>query len=165
MIDPGQFTACVIRPGLESIGMYSPAGAQLLLGTACAESQLGSYLVQVGGPALGVFQMEPATHDDIWRNYIRFRMDLQLQVRRLIPPLSSLAPGQPPSTDLLVTDLRYAAAMARLVYRRSPLPLPPAGDWDGMAAMWKRDYNTTAGKGTIAHFMASLEHCGIDQAG
>jgi hypothetical protein len=38
---------------------------QLLMGTAAQESHLGTYLKQINGPALGVFQMEPNTEIDI----------------------------------------------------------------------------------------------------
>ena len=37
----------------------------LLLGTAAQESAFGTYLRQVNGPALGAFQMEPATFKSV----------------------------------------------------------------------------------------------------
>ena len=65
-------------------------------------------------PGLGVFQMEPATHFDLWDRYIRYRMELKLQLLHMIPPDMHGKVGGAPSPDLLITDLRYAAIMARL---------------------------------------------------
>lgn len=156
MIDPDQLTRLIIRPSLKLMGMHSRAAEQLLLGTACAESACGKYLHQVGGPALGIYQMEPFTHDDIWGTYIKYRLDLGISMRHIISPEDLGKPGMPPKSALLVHDLRYATIMARLKYRRSPMPLPVAGDWEGMAAMWKAVYNSAAGKGTVEHFMATV---------
>ena len=85
MFRADQFCEYVIQPALESIGMYSEPAEQLLLGTACAESNLGTYLHQVGGPALGVFQIEPATHTDIWENYLLYRGELRETVWNMVP--------------------------------------------------------------------------------
>lgn len=159
MVKADQFAQYVIRPALKSINLHSLAAEQLLLGTACAESKLGTYIHQVNGPALGVFQMEPATHFDLWDRYVRYRVELKLQLLHMIPPDMHGKVGGAPSPDLLITDLRYAAIMARLLYRRSPKPLPEPGDWLGMAMMWKLVYNTPRGKGTVEHFMGSLDEC------
>lgn len=161
MIKADQFARYVIKPALQSLGMYSLPAEQLLLGTACAESKLGTYLHQVGGPALGVFQMEPATHFDLWDRYIRYRMELKLQLLHLVPPDMHGQVGGAPNPDVLITDMRYAAIMARLLYRRSPRPLPEADDWAAMASMWKAVYNTPMGKGTVEHFMESLDQCQV----
>ena len=68
MLDIPQFRANIIRPVLLVIGGESRAAENLILGTALQESNL-RYLRQLGdGPARGVYQMEPATHDDIWDN-------------------------------------------------------------------------------------------------
>ena len=53
MRDPGHFLAYVVRPSLDSIGLWSPAAERLLLGTALTESEL-TWLRQRGdGPARG----------------------------------------------------------------------------------------------------------------
>ncbi|KAF0118141.1 MAG: hypothetical protein FD149_866 [Rhodospirillaceae bacterium] len=77
MCDSAHFVTTVIRPTLLHLGLHSPAAEALLLGTAIQESRLGTYLRQTGGgPALGVYQMEPATHEDIWTNFLAYRPDL-----------------------------------------------------------------------------------------
>ena len=69
-----QFRNLIIEPTLEAIGMNSTSAVELLLGTMATESWAGTYIKQIkNGPALGVYQMEPATHDDIVINYLNHR--------------------------------------------------------------------------------------------
>jgi hypothetical protein len=134
----------VIRPTLKLLNMGSLAAENLLLGTCAQESRLGTYLKQRNGPALGIYQIEPATHDDLWKNFISFHPDL----------LSTLmAINHYPRYESLVTDLSYATAIARLVYYRAPEKLPDANDVEGLAAYWKAHYNTPLGKGTVKEFI------------
>ena len=164
MIQPAHLLVDVIRPALAVVGLGSVAVEQLLLGTAAAESRCGEFLHQDGGgPALGVWQVEPATHEDVWRNVLAFKPALRARVESLVPPfysgMASQSPAPPPR--VLCGNLLYACVIARLVYWRSPAALPQAGDWQGLAAMWKRVYNTTFGAGTTAHFLEAADHCGV----
>ena len=70
-----QFEDLIIQPTLEELGYATPNAIQLVTATALAESRL-FYIHQLGRPALGVFQMEPATHDDVWNNYLRYRPEI-----------------------------------------------------------------------------------------
>lgn len=144
MIHPGHFRALVVRPTLEALGLHSPAAENLLIGTALQESGL-RWLRQLGeGPALGLYQMEPATCRDIWQNYLAFHRDLAQRVSRL---------GDREELGHLVTRLDYATAMARVHYLRRPEPLPDAGDIEGLARYWKGYYNTAQGRGTVGAFI------------
>lgn len=169
MIDRRQFRSLVIRPALKHLDPlvpYSTVAEDLLLGTALVESRL-QWLRQVGGgPALGVYQVEPATHDDVWNNYLRYRGRLRRRVLSMCPPwrteTSPPFDGSEwwPSEDLMVTDLAYATAIARLVYRRAPELLPRQADAAGMARYHKRWYNTPAGATdvdtSVHHFQVAL---------
>ncbi len=146
MLDPEQFLAYVVRPSLESIDLWSEAAERLLLGTALTESGLTWLRQRGGGPGRGLFQIEPATHVDIWRNYLAFRPMLALRVARLA--------GALPRRDQLIWNLGYATAIARLVYYRVPAPLPRAHDLEGLARYWKAHFNTPRGKGAPADFIA-----------
>ena len=151
MLDPRQFTEYVIRPALEALtgpdkDFGGKAAEELLLGTAIQESRL-TFLHQIGGPALGVFQVEPDTHNDLYANYLSYRPHLRKR-------LSALSGGER-HTSLLITNLTYAAAVARLLYYRDSRPLPEAGDVEGQAAYWKRVYNTTYGKGTPEEYISN----------
>jgi len=144
-----QFARLVVRPALEGLDLWSPAAEQMVLCTAVTESGL-DYIEQVGGgPALGFFQMEPATEKDIWENFLKYKPDLVAKV------LSLKASGMD-STAQLAGNAIYAAAMCRLHYRRVKDPLPSVGDLPAMGAYWKRFYNTHQGAGTVDHFLSAV---------
>lgn len=144
-----QLRALVIGPALDAIGLGGDAAEELILGTIIQESGGGRSLRQLGGgPALGIAEMEPGTHDDIWLSFLNYRPGLAAKVAALrIPGLDSAAQ--------LAGNLYYAVAMARIRYFRSPLPLPPAGDIEAQAAMWKGVYNTASGAGTEAEYRSN----------
>lgn len=165
MIDAEQLRRYVIAPALQAISLDSEAAQNIVLGTWAVESRLGTYLHQIGsGPALGPAQMEPATHADIWRNYLRYRPPLAGAVRSLAPPLLwSDDPEVQVKPEALIASLYYAAAMTRVQYRRNPGTLPAADDWGGMAALWKDAYNGP-GKGTPEKFLEAVTECRLRTA-
>lgn len=143
-----QFQHELIRPTLQKMGYGSLAAEQLLLGTALAESSLTARRQFGNGPARGLFQMEPATHDDLWASYLKLRPQLGAAVRLFIGRAE-------PSAELLEFNDAYACAMARALYLRVPKALPAEGDLPGQAAYWKQHYNTPGGRGTIEHYLAA----------
>lgn len=146
MLDVRQFRDSVVDPTLVDLGLYSKAASNLLLGTALQESKL-KWLRQLGnGPARGLFQMEPATHNDIYAHYLRYNSELEKRVLRLTAAL-------PSQVEQLETNLAYSCAMARVHYWRRPEPLPAAEDIEGLAGYWKRFYNTHLGAGTTEEFV------------
>jgi len=148
MIDPIQLLKYVIRPTLRDLGVWSVNAEQLVLGTACQESACGEYLVQLGnGPALGIYQMEPATHADIWRNY--------LPGRALATKVSDLAIHAGLDADEMIGNLYYATAMCRVHYLRVPSAIPSG--LRKQAEYWKRHYNTELGAGTVDEYIQSWE--------
>lgn len=145
MISASIFRERVVDPALFYLGLRSDAASDLVLGTALAESGLDA-IAQNGGPALGFFQIEPATHDDLWTNFLRGEPEMH-------DKLSRIAAEWPTVAAQLATNALYAAAICRLIYYRRPEPLPAPGDVAGYAAYWKLHYNTPAGKGTPEHFI------------
>lgn len=144
MINRQQFMDYVIIPALQQIGLDSFAARELVLGTALQESHL-TYLKQLGGgPALGVFQMEPATHDDIWKNFLHYNGSLAGKVQEITIETHA---------DTLIHDLKYAAAMCRIHYYRRPEAIPDQGDLEAQAAYWKQHYNTPLGAGTVEEYI------------
>jgi hypothetical protein len=154
MFDPQQFRGLVIDV-LKELGLeipYSDVAVELLMLTAAHESLMGTYLRQVKGPARGVFQMEPATEQDIYDNYLAFK-----------PNLAHLVLGfRMQQTDIpdLESNLAYQIAMARVHYYRVPEPLPKSSDPVKLAEYWKEHYNTHKGKGKVEdavnHYKAIL---------
>ena len=108
------------------------------MGTIAVESNLGYWPKQRRGPALGIYQIEPATKDDVVR-----------YAKRAFPLLSIYLLAA--SEDALVYDLRYATIIARLKYWMVPEPLPR--NRHDMANYWKKHYNTCEGKGQIKDFI------------
>ena len=130
----------IVRPTLDYLGLGGDAAVNLLTGTALAESD-ATYLRQIGGgPALGLWQMEPATHDDCWANFLRFPAQSRLATKLQ----GMLAPDLPRSAQM-ITNLRYACAMARIRFYRVRDALPAATDAAGLSAYHKAHYNTTQG--------------------
>jgi hypothetical protein len=143
------FRQFVIEPALTQL---APAGipvtqtaADLLMATAANETDLGTWLNQDPGPALGVFQIEPAS--------------LASLMARLSGPeltaLNGIMTPQPIAVQL-DTNLLLAAAICRLFYWQMPAPLPP----DTVSGLWsyyKTYYNTDAGAATMDGFVSALK--------
>jgi hypothetical protein len=136
-----------IRPALTALDAGGPAAERLVLGTGIQESLLVHRRQLGNGPARGLFQMEPATHDDCWENFLKFRAPLAEKVRR------TLDPGQEPVASTLEVNDRYAAAMCRVRYLRVRAAMPPTTDIPAMANYWKQHYNTALGAGTPDEFL------------
>lgn len=112
----------------------SAAAVELLLMTGAQESGFGTYLYQINGPALGFFQIEPATHNSIFENYFTRRWPTFRQRDH----------------DALATDLKYQIVVARGIYIDKTEPLPAPFDTEGLAAYYKKYWNTPLGAATVA---------------
>ena len=147
MIDPFQLTREVIRPVLQSIGLWSENAERLVLGTACAESACGLWLVQLrDGPARGIFQMECATHDDLLINFLDFRPLLKEKIGYWTKRFEA---------SELVGNLNYAAAMCRVQYLRAPEEIPDT--LQGQAELYKLRYNTPLGASTPEKYIRAWQ--------
>lgn len=145
MINLGQLDKLIITPVLESLDLLSDSARVLLIGTCDIESKRGTFVKQVGGgPALGIYQMEPATHDDIWKNFLVYKLDLSKKLDAISYTRSDKGPH--PEASEMITNLAYATAMCRVHYARVKEALPAANDAAGMAAYHKKYYNTIKGK-------------------
>ena len=112
-LDAKQLRELVIRPALMEIELWSEAAEELVLGTAIVESRL-SFIKQLGsGPALGLWQIEPDTHRDVYRNFLEYREGVYDQV------MSLSAPGQT-FEENLTSNMQYGAAICRLCYYLAP---------------------------------------------
>jgi len=69
----------IIKWTLEYLGMYSEDAAKLVYRTGMAESGYRA-LRQRGGPAVGFFQVEPATMIDTIENYVNYRPELKIKL-------------------------------------------------------------------------------------
>ena len=155
MIDSKQLRELVIKPALDGLQMYSESAEEILVFVCACESLGGTYLKQIKGPAVGIYQMEPATYTDIWENYIKYHsnivnlLSLNFDVHKI------------PEPNRMIYDLKFATAMARLHFRRHKEPLPQATDLEGLWAYYKKYYNTPLGKAekepSIKHYQKFIK--------
>ena len=143
------FQTKVVDAALRNLGLYGEGMADLLLGTALHESGGFKWNKQRGGgPARGYFQMEIATHDDIWANYLKYHKLLAGAVKKMVPA------KQEATAQLMLTSDLYAAAMAAVHYKRKGVAVPSKYTVEDLAKLWKKSYNTLAGAGTTDEFVA-----------
>lgn len=143
-----QLTQYVIDPELLDLGLHSKSATELLVLTTVVESKAGRYLHQLHGPALGMFQMEPGTHDDCWDNFLKYKEPLAARVRRVAVNANA---------QEMIWNLRYATAMARVKYLRAPEALPPSDDVQALAQYYKTHYNSAEGKSTVDKSVAEYK--------
>lgn len=164
MFDVRHIRDNIVIPTLTALGLgWRQNDVDLMMGTGMQESQF-TYRRQLGGgPALGLWQMEPFTHDDIWKTFLSFRKGLSQRVADIAGYEGLI--GCPPAEWMVAKD-SYACAMARIKYLRCPEPIPfqrlPT-DVDGkdpypaaLGAYYVRNYNA-GGKATVAEFVANWE--------
>ncbi|GBQ46020.1 hypothetical protein ACM0P6_02190 [Komagataeibacter sucrofermentans] len=137
----------IIAPTLAFIGLGGPAAINLLAGIALAETGCRALVQNGGGPALGLWQMEPFTHDDIWATFLP--APRQSAIRARLFALQAGWPIGPDRATQLIGNLPYACAMARLKCYRAPAALPAADDAAGQCRFWKANYNTALGAGDV----------------
>ena len=147
----------IVEYALYKIDSYSDDALALVVRTGMAESgyrALKGY--GEGNPAIGFWQIEPATLNDMITNYIHYRSHYKKN-------LISLGMNFEKDTIMSVmSNMAIQAALCRLHYRRDKDPLPSWDDLEGQASYWKRVYNTVEGRGTVEHFIKSNNDVGFD---
>jgi len=146
----------VVQPTLAVLEKADPRlasapAAYLLVGTAAAETGL-IVRDQNKGPALGLFQVEPHTFNDVYHRYLQRDRN-----HKLLEAVDSL---RIPSIDMLTQlscNPAFGCAIARIKYWTAPEPLPNQQDVAGLGRYWKTYYNTSAGKGTVEHFIEAWD--------
>lgn len=150
--------AAFIRDTLRLAGFYSENAVWLLMGTRLQESLFGKYDEQIGGgPALGTFQMEPATFKDIVNHYLKYKTEIAERIKDVCNVKKFNA-------NDLKTNEELAICFARLQYYRRPEPLPDRFDILAMAEYWKKHYNTCRGKGQPEEFVDKFYRYGFLKA-
>lgn len=134
-IDVGQLVDYVIKPALKQICLYSNSSERLILGTCSQESSMGTYLHQVGGGAVGIFQMDPKIYWNMWNQFLVNKNDL----KKLI--LSANGYSVIPHENAMITNMLYAAMMCRVRYLWVNEALPQFNDLEGQAKYWAKYYN------------------------
>ncbi len=130
--------------------MYSGDAVAFIMLIAAKESGLGRYMRQLkGGPARGLLQMEPFTHNSVWDTFLYRYPRLINYIQRQVTPWFE--------ADEMDGNAEYAIVMGRAYIRSWPDAIPHAGDIQGMAELWKRKWNTPGGLGTVEEAIAAYK--------
>ena len=151
----------IIKPTLEYMsGNYNtPEARLLLLATAAIESDCGYYIKQVNGPALGIWQMEPDTYNDIIDNCDAIN-ESNIKFYNKINSLWNY--NNYGLVHALISHPMYACAMARLKYSMDSNPLPEVTgkrivDERSFYDYYKRVFNTHLGASTFLKWQIACE--------
>ena len=142
---------------LYKIDSYSDDALALVVRTGMAESgyrALKGY--GDGNPAIGFFQVEPATLNDMIDNYIKYRSKYEIALIDL---------GMNFKDNLLISvksNIAVQAALCRIHYRRDKQSIPSWTDIEAQGEYWKRTYNTPLGRGTVEHFIKANKEIGFN---
>gem|GEM_PF-389266 len=122
-------------------------GVALLLETACAETQLGSYPDHYTDEGHGLLQADNIGLKDV---LARCREHHRQKVREQL----GFDVANITASDLQTSPLK-AMVIARLHYKLRPEPIPES--LEERAHYWKQFYNSTAGAGTPEHYLKSAK--------
>ena len=147
----------IVEYALYKVDAYSDDALVLVVRTGMAESgyrALKGY--GKGNPAIGFFQIEPGTMNDMIDNYIKYRSHYKVH-------LISLGMNFEKDTIMSVmSNIAVQAALCRIHYRRDKHSIPSWDDLEGQAKYWKRVYNTNLGRGTTEHFIKANKDVRFD---
>ena len=150
MLLPKQLRELVIQPALHSIGLWSKEAEDLLIMICAHESNGGDYIAQERGPALGIYQMEPATYNYLWSK-LRGTDDKYMALGGKILFACHFM-GKPDPTELIF-NLKYASMMARVFFLLNREPIPT--DVEDLSRYAKKYWNTEAGKATANQYLGA----------
>lgn len=158
MIGPAVFREAIIRPVLQMSNTWSEAAEELMMAIVAHESDMGTYSIQQGisveRAAQGFFMVEKPTEADIWDTYFNRRTDFKEVALELL----KLCPN---AAEPLRENPCYACFMARMKLWRTPAPLPPADDLNGLAHYWFDHYNGSPEnerEQKVAEFIRDYKH-------
>jgi hypothetical protein len=155
-INARQFSNQVVIPTLQMLDQragipYTDIAYYLVMGTIANESLLGTWLVQEGGPALGLGQIQPASLTSL----------LARLTQREATALATITTPATPEHNV-VANLPYSVALVRLFYwHNAPAPLPTQATIAAIYDYYKQYYNTPAGAATLAGFTQNWALTGI----
>lgn len=139
----------IIRETLKELGDWSLDRENLLLGTAAQESGLGQNLKE--GRLAGIYHISPAAHRAVWDKYLINQPELASTIRGLAGQRSFL---KDPHGEL-ISNLKYATAIAWLIYKRTDKELLQGSSLEDLARFWHRHFHTRA-SGRVEDFVASF---------
>lgn len=142
---PTSAVRALVRVTAHALGVWTPALEEVLLMIAAHESHMGKFTRQIGGgPALGWWQMEPATHDDCMRIVVPRRT-------HWMPALRLYASPRGLGAETMAVSPAYACAMACMQVQRFDTLPTDASNVRSMAAFAKMRWNG-GGKASVGDY-------------
>ena len=133
---------------LSYLGERGNDWRRLILLTICTESNMGSLLHQIRGPAKGIVQIEPSTEKEVLFWLKTKKPDLYERIRQLrVPARMALHEAE--------YNNAYAVAVCYGVYVMRNVN-PHKKTARQLAQLYKRHYNTVRGKATVPGVLAKL---------
>lgn len=127
----------------------------LMIGTCAKESNFVFREQLDGGPARGIFQVEPETAVDIFRHYLRFNERRYNQLTKiwfnLQTPIPYFEPGEDDLARHLATNDVFCTVIARYKYLRDKDPIP--SEPVDQAKYWHKVYQTYGGAHTWREYL------------
>ena len=139
----------IVEHALYKLNCYSDDALALVVRTGMAESGYralrgyGKY-----NPAIGFWQIEPATLKDMIKNFLNYRK----KYKDALKELGMEFKGDDIEMSVM-SNMAVQAALCRLHYRRDKKAIPSWDDIEAQGLYWKRVYNTPKGRGTVNHFV------------
>lgn len=166
---------CLIESTLNFLNtenkiFYSDVSTELVLATGVHEGRNFDFMKQIKGPARSYYQVEPATANDNWKNWLYYNPKIAIKFLKLAGEtlIFELIPQNQHeefikdyieeerykdlNETVLIYNEAYAIAHCRLKYYRSPFKMPEYFDIDEMAIIWKKYYNSCEGAGNEIEF-------------
>lgn len=131
---PSEARDGVVIPALKKIGKHTLLAEKLVMGTAAVESNFVNFVQFGGGPARGMFQMEPDTFLDIVNRVLEKKRFAAEKIA-----VQALAQNNPPTFSELTSNHLLAAALARVKYQTVPKDIPDT--LTGQSQYWWEHYN------------------------
>ena len=133
-----------IKPALDYLAIEAQNingknSRQFMLAVAAQESHCGEYFKQLGNVERGgegIWQVEPPTRDDLYKNVLQYRKNLMKLVSDFCTPMCQYPLIQLPM---------YNCAIARLCVYRYKEAMPEFGARDQMWELYKKRYNSRQG--------------------
>lgn len=148
-----QLESLVVVPALMEIPHgYSDDAVLAIMMIIAHESARAKYIKQVNGPALGLIQMEPLTHDDVWAHSDTIWNNAALL--GIVTENEAFIRTHPPASRLIY-DLRYNVFMARQRLFMDVNPLP--SDKESMSKYLKGYWNSNAGAASQDSYLNDYE--------
>ena len=143
----------LVRASLAYMGVEQGDWDRLLLLTVITESDCGHLVRQVGGPANGISQVEPATERDTLDWLKARKPELYSKIKNIRVPARLSVPE-------LQYNHMYSLCLSFCLYIRRGVD-PIGQSTEGLAKLYKKYYNTYLGRATVEGVLQKVRRSGI----